>query len=104
MIMTSKLQVSKSWLDSEERNPFLLMLILKVEEKEAKSQALCTVDITRLEKTAAIPSGCFQMGSGEETDDQKPVHEVCLTSFEIDIYEVTVAQYEKCVVAGKARV
>ena len=44
-----------------------------------------------------IPSGTFLMGSADDNvnagDDEKPQHEVTLSSFYIDKYEVSVAQY-----------
>lgn len=50
-----------------------------------------------------IPEGCFTMGA--PSDDpaaklpEKPQHEVCLASFQMDIHEVTQAEYAK--VTGK---
>ena len=43
------------------------------------------------------------MGSTEGNDREKPVHTVYLDAFNIDKYEVTVGQYEKCVNAGKCK-
>ena len=48
-----------------------------------------------------IPGGSFQMGSNEGDADEKPVHRVTLDGFELTRSEVTVAQYEACVKAGK---
>jgi len=48
---------------------------------------------------ARIPAGRFSMGSTGR-DDEKPVHQVALASFEMDVTEVTTAQYEACVRAG----
>jgi formylglycine-generating enzyme required for sulfatase activity len=46
-----------------------------------------------------VPGGCYQMGCGPWTsnctDDEKPVHEVCLDGFWMGKYEVTQAQWEK---------
>ena len=49
---------------------------------------------------ALIPAGEFQMGSENGNDNEKPVHEVYLDAFYIDIYEVTNALYQKCVRGG----
>jgi formylglycine-generating enzyme required for sulfatase activity len=49
---------------------------------------------------ARIPAGTFAMGSDEGRPDEKPMHEVHLASFEIDLTEVTVAQYAPCVASG----
>jgi len=42
-----------------------------------------------------IPGGCFRMGDifGDGSKDEKPVHDVCLSSFAIARYDVTVAQF-----------
>ena len=49
-----------------------------------------------------VPAGAFLMGSpaGEGSDDERPQHRVSLDAFEIDRYEVTVAEYQGCVDAG----
>ncbi len=45
----------------------------------------------------SVPAGCFDMGCGDWTDscqdDEKPVHKVCLSTFEIGKFEVTQAQW-----------
>ena len=41
-----------------------------------------------------IPSGTFQMGSNDGGDDEKPVHEVTISSFYISKYEVTQKQWK----------
>ncbi|MBI1878747.1 MAG: SUMF1/EgtB/PvdO family nonheme iron enzyme [Chloroflexi bacterium] len=46
-----------------------------------------------------VPAGPFEMGSNSQSDEQ-PVHEVTLAAFYIDQYEVTNAQYRRCVEAG----
>jgi len=47
-----------------------------------------------------VPAGEFPMGSVVGASDEKPVHSVYLDAYYIDKYEVTNAQYLKCVVAG----
>jgi formylglycine-generating enzyme required for sulfatase activity len=47
-----------------------------------------------------VPAGEFMMGSASGSDDEKPVHQVYLDAFYMDIYEVTNAAYKACVVAG----
>ena len=42
-----------------------------------------------------VPGGCFQMGSNEGDDDEKPVHEVCVDGFWIGKYEVTQDQWKR---------
>lgn len=49
-----------------------------------------------------IPSGCFQMGDSfnEGAPHELPVHTVCVSAFEMDVHEVTNADYKACVDAG----
>jgi len=47
-----------------------------------------------------IPGGTFSMGSKNGDKDERPVHRVTLSSFEMSKTEVTVAQYQACVNAG----
>ncbi|MBC7249249.1 MAG: SUMF1/EgtB/PvdO family nonheme iron enzyme [Anaerolineae bacterium] len=47
-----------------------------------------------------VPSGTFIMGSEAGDADERPVHNVWLSGFWIDRYEVTNAQYRKCEEAG----
>jgi len=51
---------------------------------------------------AAIPAGCFDMGDpfGEGSPDELPVHEVCISAFQMDVHEVTNAEYAECVAGG----
>lgn len=51
-------------------------------------------------KWMRIPGGSFQMGSSGGANDEKPVHQVSVQTFEIAKTEVTVAQYQQCVEAG----
>ncbi|HEX8791238.1 MAG TPA: SUMF1/EgtB/PvdO family nonheme iron enzyme [Polyangiaceae bacterium] len=49
---------------------------------------------------ASIPEGTFSMGSDEGQPDEKPVHQVHVASFDLDVTEVTVAEYARCVTEG----
>lgn len=41
-----------------------------------------------------VPAGCFVMGSDDSPfSNERPAHEVCLSAFWIDRYEVTIAQF-----------
>ncbi len=48
-----------------------------------------------------IPAGSFTMGSDMGFSDEQPVHEVSLSAFYIDTYEVTNYLYAQCVNDGK---
>jgi len=51
---------------------------------------------------AQIPTGCFEMG--DHFDDgniyDSPVHNVCISAFEMDMHEVTNSEYAECVGDG----
>ncbi|MFC1889201.1 formylglycine-generating enzyme family protein [Thermodesulfobacteriota bacterium] len=51
---------------------------------------------------AYILAGCFDMGDhfNEGDSDELPVHNVCISTFAMDVHEVTNAEYAKCVDAG----
>jgi len=51
---------------------------------------------------ASIPAGCFNMGEAfnEGYYYEHPVHNVCISAFKMDVYEVTNVQYKTCVDAG----
>lgn len=42
-----------------------------------------------------VPTGCFNMGSRDGYDNEKPVHKVCIKGFWMAKYEVTQAQYQQ---------
>ena len=50
-----------------------------------------------------VPAGEFTMGSGDDSSDARPVHEVFLGEFYIDKYEVTNRQYKRfCDATGRS--
>ena len=42
----------------------------------------------------ALKGGCFKMGDDKGLPDEQPAHEVCLSPFKIDKYEVTQAEFQ----------
>ena len=81
------------------------ILSLSCEKNKPKTQK-GRINETSLAKTkigadgaqmVLIPAGQFQMGSKDGADDEKPVHQVTLDAFYIDVNEVTVKQYKKFV-------
>ncbi len=42
----------------------------------------------------ALKGGCFKMGSAQGMPAEQPVHEVCLSPFKMDKYEVTQAEFQ----------
>jgi len=69
----------------------------------AGDQGYGTVDegYTKCGVMAPLPFGCFDMGDALEDGrpDELPVHNVCLSAFEMDIHEITNAEYAECVAA-----
>ncbi|MFN8457216.1 MAG: SUMF1/EgtB/PvdO family nonheme iron enzyme, partial [Anaerolineae bacterium] len=49
---------------------------------------------------ALVPAGYFQMGSSTGQANEKPEHPVFVDAFYIDLFEVSNAQYRRCVEAG----
>jgi formylglycine-generating enzyme required for sulfatase activity len=47
-----------------------------------------------------VPAGEFTMGSNDGNSNEQPVHTVYLDAYYIDKYEVTNAEYARCVAAG----
>ena len=48
-----------------------------------------------------IPAGCFNAGSENGADDEKPMHKSCIGELYIDVNEVSYVDYQECVKAGK---
>jgi formylglycine-generating enzyme required for sulfatase activity len=54
-----------------------------------------------LDAVVRVEGGTFKMGSLEGSEDERPVTETTVATFEIDLTEVTVVAYRACVEAGK---
>ncbi len=79
--------------------------VVKVNEQllEAQQQELrrfAEQGIQPPEGMVLIPAGEFLMGAEDGLPDARPAHTVSLSSYWIDKYEVTNAQYRRCVEAG----
>ncbi|MBD3344772.1 MAG: SUMF1/EgtB/PvdO family nonheme iron enzyme [Chitinivibrionales bacterium] len=53
-----------------------------------------------LSQMVSVPGGSFTMGSDKGEADESPRHQVALSPFKIDRFEVTHAQYDSCVKRG----
>jgi formylglycine-generating enzyme required for sulfatase activity len=51
-------------------------------------------------RMARVPGATYRMGSEVGEPDERPVHEVQVSAFDMDLTEVTVAEYGECVRAG----
>lgn len=45
-------------------------------------------------EVVALKGGCFQMGNDKGLPDEQPAHQVCLSPFKMDKYEVTQAEFQ----------
>lgn len=78
----------------------------KEADSATSNEANATTQLPPAGAMASISTGCFTMGdklndtavTGEL--NEKPIHNVCLSSFAIDVKEVSNAQYKACVTAG----
>ena len=59
-----------------------------------------TADLLCPDGMASIAGGKLSMGSNDGETDERPVHDVTLNAFCIDLSEVTVAQYDACAKDG----
>ena len=70
-----------------------------LDEEPAEAEAVQGQD-TRAKDGAVmtlIPGGTFSMGAANGAIDERPVHEVTLSPYWIDLYEITNSQYALCV-------
>ena len=79
--------------------------------KVCDSKAVCVVNSTAPAGMALVPAGTFWMGCNATKDtvcssrpDENPQHKVTLSAYYMDVTEVTVAEYKKCVDAGQCAV
>jgi len=52
----------------------------------------------------SIEAGCFQMGSDKGAQDEQPVHEVCVSAFKMDTYEVTQREFQQQMNTNSSRI
>jgi formylglycine-generating enzyme required for sulfatase activity len=69
-------------------------------EQEEEAKKLREGGVTLPDEMALIPAGDFLMGTEDGLPDARPLHRVYLSSYLIDRYEVTNAQYRQCVDGG----
>ncbi len=54
-----------------------------------------------IDRMARVPEGTFLMGAEGRATDQRPEHEIFVSAFDLDITEVTVEAFARCVDAGQ---
>ena len=72
------------------------------ERKRVESEARARKAVGEM---VSIPGGTFRMGdlSGDGNDNERPVHSVTVSDFNLGKYEVTFAQWDACVADGGCR-
>ena len=77
------------------------MRVVKGDTKTLVSAVLFgSVFFTLNAQMREIPEGSFDMGTADSSRNEFPAHHVDLSSFSIDMREVTKVQYDSCVAAG----
>jgi sulfatase modifying factor 1 len=56
-----------------------------------------TPEVSEIGSTVDIPEGTFRMGNNNGPDEEKPEHDVHISAFEIDRFEITVGQFREFV-------
>jgi formylglycine-generating enzyme required for sulfatase activity len=73
------------------------------EPEAPRPVAVAPADATQTSDMIYVAGGTFSMGSEEGEEDEKPVTHVTLSGFWMDRTEVSVAEYRRCVDAGRCR-
>jgi formylglycine-generating enzyme required for sulfatase activity len=74
--------------------------VASIDSQRLRDKAAIDKEIKQvIDNMISIPSGTFQMGSNE-ISDEKPIHRVSISAFKISQTEVTFAQWDACVSAG----
>ena len=68
----------------------MVILLAKIKKQIIATSGAGTEEAEMVE----LEGGCFMMGSEGENFDEQPVHEVCLSPFKMDKYEVTQGAYQ----------
>ncbi len=55
---------------------------------QIQKSLIASLDVKPEEEMVVIPAGCFQMGSEAGSPDERPVHTVCISSFQMGKHEV----------------
>ncbi|MFQ5449583.1 MAG: SUMF1/EgtB/PvdO family nonheme iron enzyme [Nitrospinaceae bacterium] len=67
--------------------------VVELQEK-VKKKLIATAGGGKREKMADLEGGCFMMGSTKGDADESPIHEVCVSPFKMDKYEVTQRKFQ----------
>ena len=62
-------------------------------QAKVRNKLIVGSKLKRVSAMVELKGGCFLMGSEKGNLNEVPVHEVCVSSFHLDVYEVTQAEY-----------
>lgn len=79
------------------------VITIGAEPEKATSKPEAVVAAGRSDGMVRVDGGRYRMGSMDGDADERPVHEVLLRDYEIDVNEVTMRSYRACVSAGRCR-
>ena len=65
--------------------------------ERVKKKLIALVGAGKPQEMVEIKGGCFKMGSENGKANEKPVHEVCVSSFKMDKYEVTQRKFQSVI-------
>jgi formylglycine-generating enzyme required for sulfatase activity len=77
-----------------------LALTLKA---QIQKSLISTQYVRAEEEVADIPAGCFQMGSDQGDPDERPVHKVCISAFQMSKYEVQQKNFQAVMKANPSQ-
>jgi sulfatase modifying factor 1 len=77
-----------------------LALALKA---QIQKSLISTQHVRADEEVADIPAGCFQMGSDRGDPDERPVHKVCISAFQMGKYEVQQKNFQAVMKANPSQ-
>lgn len=96
-----QLSISRIVLRSVSAAPIVAALTLFLSSAAcAGSSKTCSKEIAGMR---CIPAGTFVRGSDNHLEDEKPAQKVYISTFYMDTYEVTNADFNECLEAGKCR-
>ncbi len=74
--------------------PRLVYEHIKELNREVNRHLIAAQGSQKSAEMVALKGGCFKMGSAEGMPAEQPAHEVCLSPFKIDKFEVTQAEFQ----------
>lgn len=93
--------LSRMYLRSMSAAPLVAALALFLNSAAcAGSSKTCSKEISGMR---CIPAGTFVRGSDSHLEDEKPAQKIHISTFYMDTYEVTNAEFNECLDAGKCR-